>query len=126
MERGIDKSPSKGARKRNGKTFVDGCHQICLSENNAAVLRQVFENFSHINEATKVRLMRSQYIVEIFASILMPVTINDIDIANKTIKTNLNSNLTFDQFVAVLEHLVLEVVGLESFSEFIENDLGRF
>ena len=56
----------------------------------------------------------------------MPVTINDIDIANKTIKTNLNSNLTFDQFVAVLEHLVLEVVGLESFSEFIENDLGRF
>ena len=56
----------------------------------------------------------------------MPVTINDIDIANKTIKTNLNSNLTFDQFVAVLEHLVLDVVGLELFSEFIENDLGRF
>lgn len=47
----------------------------------------------------------------------------DVDISNKTIKANLSSNLIFEEFAAVLEHLVTGVLKQESYDEFISQRL---
>lgn len=86
-------------------------------------MRDVFESFCHINEATKIRFIRSQYIIEILASVGFSVTVQDVDISNKTIKANLSSNLTFEEFAAVLEHLVVGALRQESYDKFISQTL---
>lgn len=46
-----------------------------------------------------------------------------MDISNKTIKANLSSNLTFEEFAAVLEHLVTGALRQDSYEEFISQRL---
>lgn len=46
-----------------------------------------------------------------------------MDISNKTIKANLSSNLTFEEFAAVLEHLVTGTLRQDSYEEFISQRL---
>lgn len=50
----------------------------------------------------------------------------DVDIAVKGVKSNLNSCLTFEQAVGVLEDLSLRVVHFDSFSQFIETKMRPF
>lgn len=42
------------------------CHLIELTEGQERVLSGVFEHFSHIDEATKKRLIKACFVVEIF------------------------------------------------------------
>ena len=52
---------------------------------------------------------------------------NDIDISAKRVKSNLNSFLTFEQFVAVMEDLILKQIGgYDSFSTFIDEKLDQY
>jgi hypothetical protein len=67
----------------------------------------------------------SSYILEIFQSMEMSLQIDrkDIDISAKRFKSNSNSLLTLDQFVGVLDDIVIRQLGFESFGGFIENNL---
>lgn len=47
----------------------------------------------------------------------------DIDISTKRIKSNMNSHLTFEQFVGVVEDIIIRVIGFESFSQFVDTRL---
>lgn len=98
------------------------CHLIELTEREELVLNGVFEHYSHIDEATKKRLIKACYVVEIFQGMEMPmkITRKDIDISTKRIKSNMNSFLTFEQFVGVMEDITVRTVGFSSFAEFIE------
>ncbi len=70
-------------------------------------MNQVFEYYSHIDEATKKRLIKACFVVDLFTSMAYKVTRKDVDIVIKRIKSNLNSNLTFEHFVGVLEDISL-------------------
>lgn len=54
------------------------------------------------------------------------VSRKDVDISIKRIKSNLNSHLTFEQMVGVIEDIALRVIGFDSFSQFIEGKMMRF
>jgi hypothetical protein len=49
----------------------------------------------------------------------------DVDISIKRIKSNMNSTLTFEQMVGVIEDIALRVIGFDSFSQFIDVKLMR-
>jgi hypothetical protein len=69
------------------------------------VLQGIFEHFSLIDEATKKRLIKAQYVLDMFNEMCLRVDRKDIDISIKKVKSNLNSLLTYQQFVAVLEDI---------------------
>jgi hypothetical protein len=79
-------------------------YNIELTEGQEKILSTLFEQFSHIDEATKKRVIKAQFIVEIFTKMVLPMQIDrkDIDIAAQRIKYNMNSHLTFEQFAAVI------------------------
>ena len=56
--------------------------------------------------------------MDIFAGIEIPhqVTRKDVDISTKRIKSNMNSELTFEQMVGVMEDISVRVIGFDSFS----------
>jgi hypothetical protein len=104
------------------------CHLIELTEGDERVLVGIFEHFSHIDEATKKRLIKACFIVDMFQHMELPARVNrkDVDISIKRIKSNMNSHLTFEQFVGVFEDLATRTVGFPSFSKFIESKLTAF
>jgi hypothetical protein len=69
------------------------------------VLQGIFEHFSLIDEATKKRLIKAQYVLDMLNEMCLRVDRKDIDISIKKVKSNLNSLLTYQQFVAVLEDI---------------------
>lgn len=69
------------------------------------MLQGIFEHFSLIDEATKKRLIKAQYVLDMFNEMCLRVDRKDIDISIKKVKSNLNSLLTYQQFVAVLEDI---------------------
>ena len=73
-------------------------------------------------------MIKAQYIVDIFAGLVLPMAIDrkDVDISAKRIKSNMNSHLAFDQFVGVLEDISLRQLGFESFGAFVEMKLLRY
>jgi hypothetical protein len=103
-------------------------HLIELTDAQEKVLNIIFEHFSHIDDATKKRVIKAQYIVDIFAGLVLPMAIDrkDVDISAKRIKSNMNSHLAFDQFVGVLEDISLRQLGFESFGAFVEMKLLKY
>lgn len=101
---------------------------IELTEQEEKILNGVFEHFSHIDEATKKRVIKSCFILDIFAAMVLPqkVSRNDIDISTKRIKSNMNSHLTFEQFVGVLEDITVRNIGFETLAQFIETRLTKY
>lgn len=70
-KRAASRSPVKRSRRH---ADADGTYTIYVSQESEDILREVFESFCHINEATKTRLIRSQYLIEILASVGFSVT----------------------------------------------------
>jgi hypothetical protein len=103
-------------------------HYIELTEAQEKILNIIFEHFSHIDDATKKRVIKAQHIVEIFGSLSLPVVIDrkDIDISAKRIKSNMNSHLTFEQFTGVLEDICIRQLGFDTFMSFIELHLFKY
>jgi|LauGreDrversion4_2_1035121.scaffolds.fasta_scaffold66730_2 hypothetical protein len=63
-------------------------HLIELTEAQEKILNILFEHFSHIDDATKNRVIKASYIVDIFAGLGLPHPIDrkDVDISAKRIK----------------------------------------
>jgi len=91
------------------------CHLIELTEVEERVLTGVFEHYSHIDEATKKRLIKACFVVEIFQGLKLAqkVSRKDVDISIKRIKSNMNSHLAFEQFVGVLEDIAIKIIGFQ-------------
>lgn len=58
-------------------------YNIELTEVQETILNTLFEHYSHIDEATKKRVIKAHYIVEIFTKMVFPLQIDrkDVDIA---------------------------------------------
>lgn len=55
-----------------------------------------------------------------FNEMCLRVDRKDIDISIKKVKSNLNSLLTYQQFVAVLDDISVKTIGFDSFSKFLD------